>query len=233
MFTVGSLFFVRCFLEPRVESFFHGFGGCWEEHFESDELIAAWFFFFGSIPAIPIAIIYLISDPYAVENWGTFALSIMLVIGTYLFVLACYPTYKHNKDHQVCTVLMKWCFGKDANIIYHSQNNWLCGCWIFYWSSLISAIAAGIIFVMKLYARNYYEMYVFSITFLDCLIFTIGSAYFVSGSYPMNNKAIDDALSGDEAENGVKVESVDQSVVAVLGAEGNTDVFNPVRADAV
>ena len=58
------------------------------------------------------------------------------------------------------------------------------------------------------------------------MIFTIGSMYFVSGSYPMNNKAVDEALS--DADGTQKDNCVTEA--AVLGAQANKAVFSPVHA---
>lgn len=216
LFTIGSIFFVRCFWEPSPEPYFTYLQGSWlHEHVESDELVGAWFFFLGSIPALPFSIIYIVFEPESFENWGTLFISLIVVVGTYLFVLACYPSIRDCEGSQVCPQYMAYCFGKDHPILYHVQNNWIAGCWLFYWGSVIGAVAAAIIFVMKWYARNYFEMYTFFITFVDSLLFGIGSAYYVAGSYPMNNKAIDEALS--DAEDKDKLEEGD-SVIVVNGS---------------
>lgn len=39
LFTIGSLFFVRSFWEPKLESFFENLGGCCLEHFGTDEQV--------------------------------------------------------------------------------------------------------------------------------------------------------------------------------------------------
>eukprot|EP01031_Cornospumella_fuschlensis_P043243 gene43243-52856_t len=46
-FTFGSLAFVRAFEEPPQQALFY-----WNKHFQTDELLGAWFFLFGTIPAI-------------------------------------------------------------------------------------------------------------------------------------------------------------------------------------
>ena len=67
--------------------------------------------------------------------------------------------------------------------------------------SLIGAVCAGIMFVMKWYARDYFEMYAFFITFVDCMLFTVGSAYYVAGSYPIGNDTIDEALGASDEKD--------------------------------
>ena len=223
LFTIGSIFFVRCFWEPRPEPYFKDVKGWLYEHVESDELVAAWFFFFGSVPALPFSIIYIVFEPDGMENWGTLFISLIVIVGTYLFVLACYPSIRDSEESQICPQYMAYCFGRDAPIVYHVQNNWIAGCWLFYWGSVIGAVAAAIIFVMKCYARNYFEMYSFFVTFVDSLIFAVGSAYYVAGGYPMNNKAIDEALSDaeDKQEGGT-------TTIATI--DGNTQVLSRTTA---
>jgi hypothetical protein len=63
------------------------------------------------------------------------------------------------------------------------------------------------------------------VRFFDCVIFTVGSMYFVSGSYPMTDKTIDDALADSEApkEENKNVDAHSEALV---------DVFSPVLADS-
>ena len=44
-FTIGSLAFVRAFEEPPKQPLLHNF-----RHFQTDELLGAWFFLLGTVP---------------------------------------------------------------------------------------------------------------------------------------------------------------------------------------
>jgi hypothetical protein len=48
LFTVGSLLFVRAFEEPPVRPLLYYY-----KHFQTDELLAAWFFLAGTVPSVP------------------------------------------------------------------------------------------------------------------------------------------------------------------------------------
>ena len=88
LFTLGSLMFVRATDEPRVTPLFDYY------HCATDELLGAWLYFFGSLPAIPYALMYLMYHWNGWSYWGAFFLAILSVIGCFLFVMACYPTPK-------------------------------------------------------------------------------------------------------------------------------------------
>ena len=87
-FTIGSLIFVRAFEEPPVRPLLYNL-----KHFQTDELLAAWMFLIGTIPAVPYTLVYFLIDPNATYLGATSCSSIM-VVGTILFVMACYPTEK-------------------------------------------------------------------------------------------------------------------------------------------
>jgi hypothetical protein len=86
-FTLGSLAFVRAVHEdPPMKPLFRFY------HFQSDELLGSWLFFFGTLPIIPYSLIYLAASHDNLEYLGALFVSILLVIGTLLFVRACYPS---------------------------------------------------------------------------------------------------------------------------------------------
>lgn len=84
-YTVGSYAFVRAFEEPPKLALFHYY-----KHVQSDELLGAWLFLFGTIPSIPYSLVY-----FSIQPGLTYMILIcMAVAGTMacvLFVLACYP----------------------------------------------------------------------------------------------------------------------------------------------
>ena len=71
-------------------------------HIQSDELLGSWLFLLATLPIIPYSLIYIAasggSDPL---YWGALAVSVLLVMGTYLFVRACYPT-ENNAVRTCC-----------------------------------------------------------------------------------------------------------------------------------
>lgn len=85
-FTLGSLAFVRAFEEPPKEPLFKDY-----KHLQSDELLAAWLFLFGTMPAVPYMFVFFTIEPSAFYFIGLLA-AIIFTIGSYFFVVACYPS---------------------------------------------------------------------------------------------------------------------------------------------
>jgi hypothetical protein len=88
LFTIGSLLFVRAFEEPAIRPLLY-----WYKHFQTDELLAAWFFLAGTVPSIPYFLVYFIVNPSA-SILGAMGCSGIMIVGTLLFVFACYPSEK-------------------------------------------------------------------------------------------------------------------------------------------
>lgn len=87
-FTLGSLAFARAFEEPSPRPLFY-----YNKHFQTDELFAAWLFLWGTVPGVPYTLVFFIVDPTSIFL-GAVGLSIVMVFGSLLFVVACYPSDK-------------------------------------------------------------------------------------------------------------------------------------------
>lgn len=87
-FTLGSLAFVRAFEEPPKQPLFHNY-----KHLQSDELLGAWLYLFGTLPSIPYMLVFFIVTPSAFYFLGLLA-AIIFSYASYLFVVACYPSDK-------------------------------------------------------------------------------------------------------------------------------------------
>jgi hypothetical protein len=87
-FTAGSLAFVRAFEEPPKQPLFY-----YNKHFQTDELLGAWFFLFGTLPAVPYCIVFFLLAP-SFFYFASLIAAIVFVLGCVLFVLSCYPNEK-------------------------------------------------------------------------------------------------------------------------------------------
>lgn len=94
-FGLGSLAFVRAFEEPRQRPLFW-----WYKHLQNDELLGAWLFLLGTVPAVPYALIFFFLQP-DVMYFGAIVCSIVTVLATALFVKACYP---HDTEVRVQSI---------------------------------------------------------------------------------------------------------------------------------
>lgn len=97
-FTLGSLAFVRAFEEPPKRALFY-----WYKHLQSDELLGAWLFLLGTVPSVPYTLVFFLIKP-SFTYLGALSSSGVFVVGTVLFVMACYPSDVHHKDrmHVLC-----------------------------------------------------------------------------------------------------------------------------------
>ena len=67
---------------------------CFRYHVQNDELLGSWLLLLANIPVIPYALIYLAKDNENWVYWGALIVSVIFVMGSTLFVQACYPSTK-------------------------------------------------------------------------------------------------------------------------------------------
>jgi hypothetical protein len=92
LFTLGSFAFVRATHDdPPLPPLFAG--PRWH-HLQSDELLGAWLFFWGTVPVIPYTLLYLAQSHGATIYWVFLAIGCLVVYTMGLFVHACYPSDK-------------------------------------------------------------------------------------------------------------------------------------------
>lgn len=175
-FILGSLAFVRAFEEPPQRALFHDY-----KHFQTDELLGAWLFLFGTCPAIPYILVFFMIEPSAIYFFALI-LAIFSVLASYCFVLGCYPTEKKRVDY-VLPIMMK-IFGPHMWVVKHLANDWLAGTWIFLVGNVILAFGTFILMLIAIGIGNEAQIFIYTGGFLCSALFCIGSLYFVSGSYP-------------------------------------------------
>ena len=76
------------------------------------------------------------------------------------------------------------CGVKDSDIDKHLSNDWLASCWILLIGNLISCIALFLLTLKALFMLKSLPLFIYGSTLIESLLFLVGSAYFVSGSYP-------------------------------------------------
>jgi hypothetical protein len=183
---IGSFAFVRAFDEPPRKAMFY-----WFKHCQSDELVGAWFFFLGTLPAIPYTLVFFVIIPSATTFAGVVA-SVIFTIGCLFFVTACYPSEGEgnkymNRLQPLCTWLTSsYYVGPRLRIwvVTHLATDWLAGTWFFLWANLLFTIGAfallGDALLFGTSEQIFMALSAASVSFL----FLIGSFYFVAGSYP-------------------------------------------------
>ena len=183
---IGSFAFVRAFDEPPRRAMFH-----WFKHCQSDELVGAWFFFLGTLPAIPYTLVFFVIIPSALTFAGVVA-SIIFTIGCLFFVMACYPSEGEgnkymNRLQPLCTwMTSSYYVGPRLRIwvVTHLATDWLAGTWFFLWANLLFTIGAFAMLGDSLLYGTSEQIFMMLSAASVSFLFLIGSMYFVAGSYP-------------------------------------------------
>eukprot|EP01038_Epipyxis_sp_PR26KG_P006951 gene6951-9506_t len=179
-FTIGSYGFVRAFEEPPKRALFY-----YNRHFQTDELLGAWCFLFGTLPAVPYCVVFFSITPglfYFVATIG----SSVFVIGSILFVVSCYPNDKKQENYLLPLCLRA--FGAQMWIVKHLANDWLAGTWFFLWANGLLTFISFIMLFIALGLSNAKQVFVWMSGSISSFAFLVGSFYFTAGSYPHANQ---------------------------------------------
>lgn len=74
--------------------------------------------------------------------------------------------------------------GPQLWIVKHLANDWLAGTWFFLWANAIVAFASMIILFISFGLGDSSQIFIWLSGTASAVLFLVGSAYFVSGSYP-------------------------------------------------
>ncbi len=181
-FTLGSLAFVRATEDPPIRPLFN-----FSVHVATDELLAAWFFLLGTIPFVPFMAVYVYYNPSYILYWGCLIASVIFNIATYFFVLSCYPSEEREQSVIIANLFRSLCCNEKSWIHRHISNDWLAGCWIFYYATLLLVIGSAVMLYIAVKDNNHLEVFDWVTSTIDAIIFLIGSAYFCAGSYPQGD----------------------------------------------
>ena len=194
-YTIGSYFFLRVFKEPAVPPLLP----CSAMMFSTDEILGAWMFFIGTAPSIPIVSLYVYEEPHSSTFILALAISVFATFSMGLFVYLTIPIAGHV--HKIAPThkldFIKVCCCNSDCFNKHLENDWLIAAWIFLFFSIFSVIISIGKLIDSVHKNEDRGVYDWSTGLVNCIMFTIGSAYFVAGSYPYeptegnnnNNKA--------------------------------------------
>ena len=183
-FTLGSLLFVRAVHEPSLAPCFPNW-----YHLQSDELLGSWMFCLGVVPLLPYCFIFLVeasSFNSKVLYLGCLIMAGLLLIASFLFARACYPSAAGRPQQYILPFLgccLKACL-PEKWMALHLANDWLAGCWLLLWATLVCTVACFALLISAIQARHSLTIFIYATAFSENILFSIGAAYFVSGSYP-------------------------------------------------
>lgn len=213
LFTLGSISFVRATkhpLPPRLR-IIHSF-----YHLQNDELLSGWLFFMASLPYIPYTIIYVYMQVGSPMNWLGLAGSLLASIVFLLFLRSCYPNQSFKESSFFPWLLQRFCcsFGERLSRLRHLENDWIASCWVLLLGSVIFTL--GFLFMLIVTARRHDRLMtlIYLLDLIDWIMFTVGCAYFVAGSY-----SIPSPLSSAPPPNSASSSQVDASLSTSKGPQ--------------
>lgn len=184
-YSIGSILFHRAVRHPPVPPF------CSWTHFRTDDLHAMWWFFFGTIPAVPCSAIYCYHNGALGQYGLALALSIIASVVMEIAVFASYPPEDGVEVKEWLAPIFHKFFPLNSTIGKYCHNDWL----IISWAFLIVAILADIMgLILMIYWCGRYnvnhsnvgdvgrEIYNFGSGLFDSLLFTVGCMYMLAGS---------------------------------------------------
>ena len=192
MFSIGSYHFLRVFIEPPPEPYFN-YCRCISNG-ANDELIAGWYFFLGTAPSVPVVTFYVVYLDYSITFIIALVICSLCTLAMLIFVIACIPEeehYIHNIEegpHQpkatsvFAPFFQKWCC--EYAFHKHLLNDWLVAGWIMFWCCVFGTVCSAGMLMYDIYHFHWQGIYDWSTGLVDCIMFSIGSAYLIAGSYP-------------------------------------------------
>lgn len=232
-FTVGSWVFLRAFEEPPPPPLFPNF-----YHFQTDELFASWLFLFAMLPSIPFSLIFVANFPHELIHWGALIASILFCGASAFFTWSCYP-FNHVLGEEKKTdtqIVLKWTsrvFGEKSFLLPHCQTDWLASTWFMLIATLFWFFGS---WLMLFTTQNDRQLFVYSTSFVDSLLFLIGCCYYTAGSYPPH--ATHSTMDHDSlVEKATHVD--DGSIMSWINSpnktrsrSGSEIVYNPLQLQA-
>ena len=175
-FTIGSLIFIRPFLDsprpplcPRL--------------FKTDEILAASMFFVASLPAPFYAASFVAAEIKSAMNWSMLLCAILFVIISGVFLYYAYKDSTTLETNYIRDFIIRW-IGNRPFVEKHFHNDLIVALWICFWGCIISSIGAILYLLFQLiFKGGSKEIYLIVIGSFDMLLFGLGFAYFLSSSY--------------------------------------------------
>lgn len=195
MYTLGSYAFLRSVEYPVPPPLFKNF-----YHFQTDELLGMWLFFWGTVSTVPICAMYAYYTPVSSEKGLYLMTTGMCAFFSILFfvaTLACYPgliiAEEFENRHNPKQYLAPWitpCLPEKFcgfRLKFHLSNDWLIVSWGLTWGCVVSIVLSFGLLVYNIGVGEARAIYDYSTSLLDLIFFFFGSLYFAIGSYALNS----------------------------------------------
>ena len=208
LFTIGSWAIKRAVQVPAIKPLFQCF------HCGSDELLGMWLFTLGTTLGIPIFCVY-ISGSSSTDGGGIRGGSTEAVLGLLavcVCILVClvvtWRTYPGSRSHPgrfSRFAIRGLCLNPDGSFAKHIRTDLLLGGWLFYLGCLLVTAGSLSLLLVSMVQHKSGAAWEYFASLVDSVIFTIGAAYFVAGSYP--NSAMTERLIAQDQDRQQEQES--------------------------
>jgi hypothetical protein len=108
-----------------------------------------------------------------------------MAVFTYMVIPSSGEVHPTKPTHRLDFLRCCWCNLKFLN--RHLENDWLIAAWLFFIFSLFSVIISIGKLADSVVLFEERGIYDWTTGLVNCIMFTIGSAYFVAGSYPIHD----------------------------------------------
>lgn len=224
---LGSMAFIRAVhTDPPMRPLFPEY-----YHIQSDELLGSWLFLLAVVPMIPYTLLYIISS-YNFMYVVTLPIVLFILLGSYLFVRACYPSSPSEKPMEP---LLKPIIDKIPSFLIkkkwrdnHLKNDWLIGTWLIFIGTLIATIGCFFLFFASvIFLWSGVEIFLYGTTLLENIAFLLGSAYFVTGSYEDDDEeGENDDEDINDNENHKEISSDNTIKKSYFPSHSNNPIFS-------
>jgi len=196
LYTAGSYAFLRAVESPRPPALFEG-----SRHAGSDELLGMWCVFLGTVLCVPITALHVAYDPTSALFWLSLLVSVFFNLVILFGVRQCYPRPGDAgggaaPPHVHWVYVLLPCLLKEDKLAPlvrlvvpkalagHVATDWLILSWLVFAGCVASDVISLALLVSAVRAGDHTGIFDWASALIDMAIFTIGSMYFLAGSYP-------------------------------------------------
>lgn len=249
-YVIGSYIFINIFRKNYEErNHLHvNILSCQHVLFHNDELIAIWCFIIGTVPYIPVLVLYVYYN-HSFEFKLALAAVIFAVFGMLIFVLVVAPEredtciVKTLKLFDPCLRIIRGKYPSDPKRVIvqifvpcfefccfcmekEIATDVLIVCWVILVGCFFCMLAMFVLLIRSIYNNSSFGIYNYTICFVDMIFFFIGSLYFVAGFQEKVNDQIDINKSSSSANRSIS--NFEQRHVAI---SSNTTLLNEAIDD--
>jgi len=189
-FTVGSWVFVRAFREPAPPPLL----SYW--YLANDELLGSWLFLFGTAPAVPVMVLFVLCYPDYRAYKVALTACVLATVLFFAFIIFASPTSRQDFETREREKIQTLESLESLHFLApyvkrilpqklhsHVTNDWIIVCWLMLIGSIICTFVSIAYAVYLGLENDNRGVYNWALSSIDMVIYSIGCFYLVAGSY--------------------------------------------------